>query len=358
MLPVILTASRASGSFAVAGAAAGAFSLAAATSAPVRGRLIDTRAARWTLPPMVSLNSGLLILFAAVAGHAPTWFLICLAGLAGGTNPPLVAAMRLEWQRTFGSNDPRLAQAYAFDSAAQTTVFVIGPFISGITIGAIGPRLALTSTAAALLISTVAFALMARSQPGSNTRKTRGAIHYPGIVTLVIITALADIELGSVNVLLPAVANRYGHAEAAGPLLAAFAFGSVVGALAYGSRAWSPRFVIQFVAFMAISAITVALLALPASILIFALTLPVAGVPSGAKWAATSLALDLTPARGNAESFTWLSFANALGVATGNLMVGAIVDGLGSKIAFLLTAVAPILAMVSLLARRNTLPAN
>ncbi|MGI8421542.1 MAG: MFS transporter, partial [Gaiellaceae bacterium] len=49
-LAVLLAALRASGSYAVAGAAVAAFSVGAGALAPVRGQLVDRRGGRQTLP--------------------------------------------------------------------------------------------------------------------------------------------------------------------------------------------------------------------------------------------------------------------------------------------------------------------
>lgn len=109
----------------------GGFSVGVTIAAPLRGRLIDRRGSRRALPAMVTLSAAALVCIAVVASSAPSWVLAALAAASGAATPPLVASMRLEWQRLLGAGDARLAQAYALESALQTAVFVVGRFWPG-----------------------------------------------------------------------------------------------------------------------------------------------------------------------------------------------------------------------------------
>jgi MFS family permease len=355
-LPLLLTVQQASGSFATAGVVAGAWSIAVAVSAPVRGRIVDGRGSRRALPAMVGLSATALLLIAVLAELAPVWLLVVLAGLSGGATPPLVAAMRLEWQRVLGPGDPRLAQAYAFESGAQTAMFVVGPLLASAGIAAAGARASLGACAVMLVLGTCAFAVVAGTAPSAAGTRAGSPIRLPGVVTLVLVTALADVALGAVDVLVTAFAAERGRPEVAGVLLAVFAASSVVGALAYGRRAWPLPRAHQLVAILLASAATIGLLALPFSLLAFGALLALAGAPSAAQWAASSLALDdASGGRGGAEAFTWLSAANGVGIAAGNVLGGAAFEQWGLATAFLLAAAAPAAAAVVVALRRATL---
>lgn len=355
-LPLILTVQQATGSFATAGVAAGAFALAVAASSPLRGRLVDRRGSRRALPAMVVASGSALLLVAALAEAAPRWSLVALAGLAGATTPPLVASMRLEWQRLLGHGDRRLVPAYAFETGAQTGVFVVGPLLAGAGIAAVGARATLGVCAVALMLGTWAFAAVARTEPSGREHATASPIRDPGVLTLVVVTALADVALGAVDVLLTAFAEDRGQPEVAGILLALFAGSSVVGALAYGARVWPGSRAAQLFAVLVGGAATVALLALPSSLVALGALLLVAGAPSAVQWAASAVALDeASGGRATAEAFTWLSSANGVGIAVGSVLAGTAVERWGLPAAFLLAAAGPASAAVILAARRSTL---
>jgi predicted MFS family arabinose efflux permease len=291
-----------------------------------------------------------------LAEAAPAWSLVALAGLAGAATPPLVASMRVEWQRVLGEGAGRLVQAYAFESSAQTGVFVVGPLLAGAVIALAGARVALGASAAALLVGTLAFAAVAGTPPPPERARAGSPIRLPGVLTLVLVTALADVALGAIDVLVTAFAEQRGRPALAGVLLAVFAGSAVVGALAYGMRSWPLPPALQLLAILLAGTTTIALLALPTSPLALAALLALAGGPSAAQWAASSVALDAASGgRGGAEAFTWLSTANGIGIAVGSVLGGAAVERWGVATAFLLAAAGPACAAAVIAARRATL---
>ena len=70
----------------------------------------DRRGSRAMLPPLVFVNAATIVAL-PVAGEAGQGSLIvALAVVSGLCVPPIVACMRLEWQRVLGHGDPRLAR--------------------------------------------------------------------------------------------------------------------------------------------------------------------------------------------------------------------------------------------------------
>ena len=353
MLPLLLTVQEETGSFAAAGLVGGAFSLGVAGAAPVRGRLVDRRG-----------------LAAGAAGDGADQRLRARARrrvprdragdgfalVAGASTPPLVAGMRLEWQRVLGAGDERLTQAYAFESGLQTAVFVAGPLLAGIGIAVVGARVTLVLSAVGLLLGTLGFAAVAGAVPSAE--RGRSPIRLPGVVTLVVATALADVGLGGVDVVVTAFAEERGRPELAGVLLALFCVGAVVGAVTYGARRWPGGVGRHLVVLMLAGAATLAVLAVPQTILVMAVVVVLAGPPGAAQWAAASLALDrASGGSAGAEAFTWLSAANGVGVAAGSVVCGAAVEAWGTEVAFLIAAGGPLLAAAVVAARRGTLAA-
>ena len=357
-LSLILLAREATGSYAVAGAAVGAHALAIAVSSPLRGRLVDRRGTRAALPPLVGVNAVAIAALPLVAEVQAGWLIVVLAALAGLTVPPFVACMRLEWQRLLGHRDERLGQAYAFEAAAQVGTFVVGPLIAGAGIALSGPGATLAASAAIALVGGMAFALQA-SGPLEVERtggRGLGPIRLPGVRTLVIAAAIADSGLGVVDVAVTAFAQQRGQAGAAGALLAVHAASSVLGGVVYGARTWSSPPGRRLALLVAVGAVAMVPLALADSVIVLVPLLVVAGLPSTAQWATSSLALDsVAPRGGGAEAYTWLSTANAVGFAVGGLLAAIVIELSGTSAAFLAGAALVAPAALVLVARGRTL---
>ncbi|HEV2812215.1 MAG TPA: MFS transporter [Solirubrobacteraceae bacterium] len=355
-LPLLLSVQEATGSFAVAGVAGGAFSVGVAAAAPLRGRMIDRHGARAALPAMALVSTVALALVAVLAGDASAAVLVALSGVSGAATPPLVASMRLEWQRVLGEGDERLGAAYAFESALQTAVFVVGPLLAGLGLATIGARASLGASAALLLAGSLVFAAVARTVPDADAARDGSPIRLPGVLTLVLMTGLADVGLGGIDVVVAAYAERRGTPELAGVLLAVCAAGAIAGALVYGMRQWRLPLATQLVLLSLTGAVTIGVLALPSAPVLLGALLFLACAPSAGQWAAASVALDTAAGgRAGAEAFTWLSAANSIGVGVGTVLGGAAVEEWGTGVAFLLVATGPLLAAVVLAVRPRTL---
>lgn len=334
-LALVLLVERATGSFALAGAAIGLHAAGIAVSAPLRGRLLDRLGARRVLPPLVFAHA-LSVAALPAAGSAEA-VVILLAGIAGLTAPPLVAAMRLEWQRLLGIGSPRLATAYAFETVAQIGVFVVGPLVAAAGFALAGPEAPLLAAAVLVLGFGLWFARIAEAEPHPARAPVRGlgSLRLGGVRTLVLTTLLADAALGIVDVAVIAFASERDSDAAGGVLLALFTTGAVVGGVGYGARSWRTPPMRRLIAVLGTFSVALLALALADSIAVLGALLLVAGAPSAAQWATTSVALDgVTPTGQGAEGATWLSSANAAGIAVGGVVAGALVEAQGTAAAF------------------------
>jgi predicted MFS family arabinose efflux permease len=355
-LPLILTVRDATGSYAAAGLVSGAWSVGVAVSSPLRGRLVDRRGSRRALPPLALVSAGALAALPLVGETGSVWALAPVAALSGLAMPPFVASMRVEWQGLLGEGHPRLTQAYAFESSAQVAMFVIGPLVAAAGVALVGPGATLVAAAALMLAGGLAFASQAAVEPGADHTPGLSPIRLPGVLTLVLATLLADTALGVADVTLIAFADLEGNAESGGVLIALFAAGSVVGGLAFGARTWPGSPSGQLAAITAMASLVMAPLALADSLLAAMPLALLAGVPGAAQWAASSLALDrASGGSAGAEAYTWLSTANAIGIAVGSTVAGVLVEASGPSLAFLAGCAATALASVFLLARASTL---
>lgn len=160
-----------------------------------------------------------------------------LAGAAEAVNRGAAAVSgpfrcrALDCQRLLGRDYPRLPQAYAFESLAQVSVFVVGPLLAAGGIATLGPGATLAATGGLLLASALSFSLLAlgdRAVRAAASTTRQSPIRIPGLQTLVLATVVADAALGIADVTVVAFAKHHGHPSAAGLLLAVFCSASVV----------------------------------------------------------------------------------------------------------------------------------
>ena len=351
-LALVVLVERKTGSFAVAGLAGGLHAAGIGLTAPLRGRLLDRFGARRVLPPLTCAHA---LSVAALPVAGPTEAILVLAALAGITVPPLVAAMRLEWQRMLGIGTPQLATAYAFETTAQIGVFLVGPLVAAAGLALIGPEAPLLAAAVLVAGFGLRFARIAEAGPPSAHLRVRGlgAIRLGGVRTLVLATVLADAALGIVGLAVIAFASERGSDAAAGVLLALFTAGAVIGGTVYGAREWRTAPMLRLVVVLGTFGAALLALALAESFAVLAVLLLLAGAPSAAQWATTSVALDgVTPAGQGAEAATWLSSANAGGIALGGVIAGALIEKEGTTAAFVGAGGLATAAALVVLARR------
>lgn len=243
-LPLLLTFRQATGSFAVAGTAAGLFGLAVALLGPPRARLVERRPGALML--LAGIYAGLLLAIAltgALRGVSP-WPVYALATAAGVFPPPVGPLMRSLWSDL--AADPQQRQtALSLDTVSESTVFALGPALGGLLIGVRSAPAAVAACAALVLVgfSALTTALRrtpARPEPRPDEAGPAGRIRRggplrqagtPGLLLLVLGSA------GSLAMVEIAAAARWGAATT-GALLTLCSVGGVLGGLVYGRRIW------------------------------------------------------------------------------------------------------------------------
>nr|WP_228494914.1 MFS transporter [Clavibacter sp. VKM Ac-2873] len=388
-LALLLLIQSRTGSFAAAGLATGAFGLANVLASPARARLVDARGQRTVLVALAVVHAlGLVGVLAVVRIGAPVGLVVVAAVLAGLAMPPLGAAMRVVWAALVP--DPRMrTRAYSLDAVGEEVVFTVGPLLVAALVAVSDPEVAVLASAAASVLGTLGMtsSRLSRAQgarPASTVdapveggrtaggrarRRSADPLRQPLVLPLLVTLLGVGAVLGSVEVAVAALAEGAGSTALAGPLLAAFAAGSAVGGLAYGSRAWrSPTRIRLVVLVAAMLAATAVLAAVAARIsaapdALALLLLGVALVPVGLFLAPAMvtgylLADAQTAPSVRTEASAWVNTAVNTGVALAAAVVGAVVDAAGPVPGIVVGAVAALLAggiaAPALLRRRAT----
>jgi MFS family permease len=352
-LTVLLTVERSTGSYRAAGYAVAAFALAASATAPLRGRLVDRSGARIWLPALASgYATALVALDVAAHAGAPEWALVLFAGASGFSAPPIFASARALWPHVVEIELVR--RGYAMTSLFYDAGQIAGPIVASLTF--------LVSTWAAAIVCG-AFALMgallslparagaegaARPNPMPSLRRT------PALAGLLAVSIVFGGAQGVVQVAVPAAAARWGHASLAGPLLGAFAAGSVAGALWYGSRSWRTPVLERYLLATLILGVLLAPAAAAGNAAELGLVLFAAGLAFGPATVAIFEALDAIAPGAGAEALTWVTTAEAAGSAAGSALAGVLATKHGTAAAFLLASAAVIVSSGAAIAVRRS----
>lgn len=336
---LLLHAQYLSGSLPVAGAVTGAYAISLGIGGPFVGRRIDRRGQTAVLLACALITGGLLTLLALLPKGAPAGLIIALAAGAGLASPPIDACMRT----LFGAllpDEASVRAAYAIDAAAEELTWVCGPLlVLGLaTVASTGA--AVGAGAGVVTIATTAFALLPGSRgwrPEPTVRRSaQGSFATPAMRLLVIIFVVVGVLFGASEVGVTAAAEALGSRALAGPLLALWGAGSLVGGL-INTRIKRPPpaagTLIWLLAALALGHLAVSLET--SAFYLLGAGLFVSGASIAPTYATMYAIVDLAaPAGTLTEAFTWLGTAIAVGSAMGAAIAGAVAHAAGPAAVF------------------------
>ncbi len=346
---IVLVIHQHDGSLALAGAVAGAESIAAGIARPPQGRLMDTRGAGVVMIVCGLVHPAALcaIVGLSLAG-APGGLLLALGVIAGLALPPVSTAMRVAWGEMVPAED-RTA-AYSMVYLTQELSLLSGPLLFSALTAAASAAVGLAAVAVLSGVGALAFALSVRSahwHAASPPHERAGSVlRSEGIRWLLAAAILLGGVIGALQVGVPALAIAHGVPAAAGLLIALLSVGGVIGALSYGARRWVSDPAARLVALIGVIAVSVALMITTPSLPVLGLLLLVAGLAVNPALTTLSLLVDREISGPTAsEAFGWLSTGIAGGTGAGSAIAGALVQHRGdARPAFVAAAVAAVLA--------------
>jgi predicted MFS family arabinose efflux permease len=328
-------------------------------SAPLLGRLIDARGMTRIIPWCATVSSAALVAVALLPASAPPALLIALAALTGLAMPPLGACLRTLWMGVLPDAERRHA-AFALDSAAGELLYVIGPAGLAGGVAAWSPRAAMVLAAALMLAGALAFVRVADPIRGSGAAGggLAGALASPALRSLIVVFALLGMTFGAIEVGVAAAAEHAGERGLAGPLLAVWGVGSVIGgvlAVRWGAASDPSRRMALLLGALALAHAPLAIAHTP---LLLVPLLLVSGVTVAPALSTGMALVGETAAPGTiTEAFTWTSTGITAGIATGAALSGVLVEAGGPGTAFALATVVCALAALVGVVRRPVLSA-
>lgn len=360
-LAIVLYLRAERGSFAVAGAVAGALAAGSGIGAPVQGRMVDALGQRRVLVPLGIVHAAALgALVASTEAGAPVAVLIAFGLLAGFAIPPTSSVLRSMWPDLLRERPDLIQAAYALDSVMIELIFILGPLVTALVATVLEPPAALALSAASVVTGTIAFTALPpsramRPQPDRPRTGALGALGSPGVRTLVLTSLPAGIAIGICEVTLPAFSHASGEAATAGILLAVWSLGSAAGGLVYGALPNRPPLNRVHLVVAALLPLGLLPMAAAPSVPLMALLVIPAGVFIAPLLATRNELVGwVAPEGARTEAYTWPVTAFVGGIAVGSALAGGIVEAASWRTAFLLAGAIAAIGTLIAVARRGT----
>lgn len=336
---IITMLSQLRGGFGLASAVAATYVFTSALLSPQISRLVDLHGQGKVLPfAALAGAAGLVALVACTHWAAPDWTLYACAVLAG-CKPSMPAMVRARWT-TLYAGTPKLRTAYALESVLDEACFIAGPPLAvGLSVAAFAQAGPLAA-ALLLVLGVLSFTAQRRTEPPVR-RRAPGSAGEGSVIRLASVRVMAlvmfglDAITGTVDVVSVAFATQLGQPAAAAIVLSIYAVGSCGAGLLFGAlqRELSlPRLLLW-------GGLATALSTLPLLLANGIASLSVVMLVSGLFVAPTMIvAMTLTersvPADRLTEALTWLITGLNIGIATGAVCAGQVVDAHGARAGF------------------------
>lgn len=348
-LATLLHVRELTGSIAFAASVVGAQMIASAASAPIQGRLIDTRGplAVLIVCGVVAPLAMLVILFAGNLG-LPRSGIVWVAVLTGLFTPPVTVVIRTMWRYRFDDEAERRT-AFAFDGVLLEIAYTVGPALIGFAVAVSSAQTAMAiawgfiAAAVPMLVASRGLAWWQRQPPAQ--RRLLGPLHEPRLVAVYVATFFLTMAFGAMEVGYPGFAIAQG-ATAWGPgLIAINSIGSAIGGIVYGGTRLRTPVERQLPLLLALLGLPLFVHALLSSLFWMAPWALVAGLLIAPSMTAVAMIVStVAPAKYATEAFTWSATAIVTGIGAGMAAGGMLVERFGAPTAFLLASGCALLA--------------
>lgn len=340
-LAVILLVQQITGSYGLAGLVGATQTLVAAVLAPVLARLIDAHGERGVLLwSMIAHIVGVAVLIATAYSDLPNTSVLIGAAIIGGSSVQFGSLSRARWVHSLGRGRA-LERAYSLEAMIDELGFISGPLVVVPLCIQVHPTagilasLTLTITGSLLLILQPVTGKSAGSTTHLSADRTRAAesvMRIPAMRLIAFAMVLGGTLFGSAEIMMVAFSEHHGQPGAASYTVAAFAVGSMVGAIAYGARNWPGSiFAKLLVSFWWLGLGTVPMLLAP-GISSMTVAVFIAGLAIAPSMITANLFVEqVAPQARLTEAFAWMGSAGATGVGIGSITAGYLVDEFGVR---------------------------
>ena len=231
-LSIFFKVQQATGSIAIAGLATGVNGVAGATTAGLRGTLIDRFGMKIPLRFFAPSYALLLLLFST--GSSKTQ-LVIFAGILGLSAPPINLVIRPLWKVTVPANQIRTA--YAIDTAVMNSVGVFGPLLATTISLNHSPQMALRICSLLIFIGGAVLSMspqLKKWKPEKKGSSDLAVWRTPAMQLLMLEGVFIGLGWGAFDIAVPAFTTLENIPQRTGIIFAIMAGGNVVGGLVAG----------------------------------------------------------------------------------------------------------------------------
>lgn len=352
----------ASGSLSLGGLTSAAVGIGTACFGPLLGAAADRFGQRRVLTILAVANATMLIVFTLVVYAATADAFVLLAAFGIGATAPQVAPLSRSRlvaiitdrfpERT---RVPTVSRTMAYESAADETVFVFGPFIVGVVASWIAPWAPLVGAAVLTVLFVGAFALHPSGRHLSQDRDADGRapsrvaeLFRPQLVVVVVGILGVGIFFGTMLTALTSFMADRGVPEQAGVLYGVMGIGSAILALGV---AWLPaRFSLRarwlvFSGILLLGSMFLALVDSPSAMMV---VLSVMGIGIGPTLVTQySFGAARSPLGRSATVMTMLGTGVIVGQSAGAAVTGQIAESFGTTSALVLPMTAAAIVFIA-----------
>lgn len=231
-LSIFFKVQQTTGSIAAAGLATGINGITGATTAGLRGSIIDKFGMKIPLRILAPGYALLILLFST--GTSKTE-LVVFAGILGLSAPPINLSVRPLWKVTVPQDQIR--SAYAIDTAVMNSVGVFGPLLATTLALNSSPEVALRICSVLIFIGGAALSLspqLKRWKPEKKTSNDLAVWRTPAMRLLMLEGVFIGLGWGAFDIAIPAFTTLESIPQRTGVIFAIMAAGTVIGGLVAG----------------------------------------------------------------------------------------------------------------------------
>ncbi|MDT0212308.1 MFS transporter [Rothia sp. ARF10] len=335
-------------SYGLAGAVSAGGIVVLAVAGPVIGRLVDKHGQRRASMPFILLTfaAGLVTVVLSAVG-APAWTLF--VGYAVSAFLPEMGPMsRARWAWLLRDQPDALHAAMSLEQVVEEAAFVLGPVLGVLAATVLFPEAGLLLAYVVFTAGSVLFLSQRRSEPPvvPHDERPHGlAIARPGVAAVAAAMFMVGGVFGGNEVVAVAVADEAGRTGMSSVILGAFALGSAISAVVFGTRRFSGSIARRFVW------CALAMFVLEVPVLLVDDLWGLAGLMfvAGSATAPTlitgmTLVQHLVPRAFLTEGMAVVITGLLIGLASGTALSGVLVDSWGAHETFALPVGAALLA--------------
>lgn len=237
-------------SYGLAGAVSAGGIVVLAAAGPFIGRLVDKHGQRRASLPFILMTfvAGLVTVVLSAAG-APAWTLF--VGYAVSSFLPEMGPMsRARWAHLLRDEPDALHAAMSLEQVVEEAAFVLGPVLGVLAATTLFPEAGLLLAYIVFTLGSVLFLSERRSEPPlvPHDERPHGlAIQRPGVAAVAAALFMVGAVFGGNEVVAVAVAEEAGSTRMSSVILGAFALGSALAAIIFGTRTFRGSIAKRFV---------------------------------------------------------------------------------------------------------------